>query len=373
MSLFTSSFTDCLKSLNPRFGNESAGYQDDDLPRGTAFHDRTHSMHERPRLARRADPVEVAATLPVLDSLSQQLRDTASDLQQSVLEISTGFCGIAARARESVQLVRCGLESGDSVSADQTISEIHNVMHGLLAAVKDSSQLSARLSGRIQELEEVLSRVNGSLRQVEKIAEQARIVGLNGRLEAARAGSHGDAFNVVANETINLGVHASETSASIRKLAGQLDTSLLSVSADLQARVLVDAETARTSSDRVTVLLDQLGRLHNGLTDSLHKTESVSQSLTQEIGRSVMALQFQDRVNQRIDHVIEALQALQENLSPYSLATSPERTEARVGDWRRWLESRSTMKSERELIRFSNTAAPEGGNSDFGSVELFQE
>ena len=218
MSLFTSSFTNCLKSLIPRFRNESAGYQDDDLPSGTASHGRTHSMHERPRLARRADPVEVAATLPVLDSLSQQLRDTASDLQQSVLEISTGFGGIAARARESVQLVRCGLESGDSVSADQTISEIHNVMHGLLAAVKDSSQLSSRLSGRIQELEEVLSRVDGSLRQVEKIEEEARIVGHNGRLEAARAGSHGDAFNVVANETKHLGVHASETSASIRKL-----------------------------------------------------------------------------------------------------------------------------------------------------------
>ena len=368
MSFFISKIKGCLGSLLPRVRNDSDGQA---LTCSSESAARTHSMRERPRLARRADPLEVAATLPVLDSLSQHLRDTAADLQQSVLEISTGFGGMAARARESVQLAHGGLESGNGVSAEQTILEIHSVMHGLLAAVQESSQLSSRLSIRIHDLEEVLSRVDGSLKQVEKIAEEARIVGLNGRLEAARAGSHGAAFNVVANETKNLGVHASETSASIRKLVEQLDRSLQSVSADLQARVSIDAETARTSNDRVTVLLDQLGRLHSGMTDSLHKTESVSHSLTQEIGRSVMALQFQDRVNQRIDHVVEALQALNENLSPFSRETSPERTQERVGDWRRWLESRSTMKSERELIASSTTSASEGGNSDFGSVELF--
>jgi len=373
MKSFSNKLTECLESFLPRRRvndglTESDSHAASETGSSVAM---THSMRERPRLSRRADPVEVAATLPVLDALSKHLRDTATDLHDSVLQISTGFGGMAARARETVQLAHGGLHSENGASADETITEIHSVLHSLLMAVEDSSALSSRMAGRIRELEDVLTRVDGSLRQVEKIAEEARIVGLNGRLEAARAGSHGAAFNVVANETKNLGVHASETSSSIRRLVEQLDKSLRSVSTELQSRMAADAETVENSKDKVTALLDQLGSLHSGMTDSLHRTESASQSLSQEIARSVMALQFQDRVNQRIDHVVEALQALQENLTPYEREAPSSRVEARAADWRRWLESRSTMKSERDLISSPNTLAENGGNSDFGSVELF--
>lgn len=330
----------------------------------------THSMRERPRLAHRADPTEVAATLPVLDALARQLRDTAADLQTSVLEISTGFGGMAARARETVQIAQGGLQSEKGLNADQTMLEIRQVLQSLLSSVEDSSQLSSRLAARIGELEEVLSQVNNSLKRVEKISEEARIVGLNGRLEAARAGSHGAAFNVVANETKNLGVHASETSCSIRRHVEQLDISLRSVSGELQSRMSIDAETARRTQETVADLLSQLSLLHHGMTDSLHRTETVSESLSREIGRSVMALQFQDRVNQRLDHVVEALIAIQENLAPFAQAANPQRVQARAADWHRWLESRSTMKSERDLIP-SESAGADSGSADCGSVELF--
>jgi methyl-accepting chemotaxis protein len=270
-----------------------------------------------------------------------------------------------------VEIAQSGLHSEDGINTDSTICEIRNVLHELLSSVQESSQLSSRMATRIGELELVLSNVNASLRKVEKIADEARIVGLNGRLEAARAGQYGAAFNVVANETKNLGVHAADTSSSIRLLVDKLDESLKSVSAELQSRMSLDAETVKNSQNTVSRLLDQLGLMHHGMTSSLHRTEAVSESLSQEIGRSVMALQFQDRVNQRIDHVVEALVALRENLTPFEREVSPTRVEARAGDWRQWLESRSTMKSERDVISSSGSAAASGGNSDFGSIELF--
>ena len=331
----------------------------------------THSNHTCPQFADSADPVEVAASLPILAALSTHLRDTASDLQNSVLEISSGFGGMADRVRETVSIAQTGLISNDSVGTGSTVAEIRSVLNSLLSAVQESTQLSSRLAGRIGKLESVLANVNTSLRRVEKISEEARIVGLNGRLEAARAGNHGAAFNVVANETKNLGIHAAETSASIRGLVDQLDTSLRSVSSELQERISIDAETAERCESTVSGLLDQLGAMHAGMTNSLHRTESLGESLSRDIGRSVMALQFQDRVNQRLDHVVEALQALQENLTPFVDEAAPDLVESRAQDWTDWLNSRSTMESERITIGSSGSAAASNSSSDFGSVELF--
>jgi methyl-accepting chemotaxis protein len=365
-----------LRLLIPgRFGrglDQCVGRHEAELKTSTeSYRGQTHSISFRPRLSRLADPVEVAATLPVLESLSRHLQQTAIDLQESVLEISSGFGGMAEQARETVQIAQSGLQNHDGRSTDGTIGEIRCVLHSLLSAVQDSSQLSLQLSGRIGELEKVLAGVTQSLVRVEKIADEARIVGLIGRLEAARAGSHGAAFNVVASETKNLATNASETSASIRRLVQQLDVSLRSVSADLQERIVLDADVAKRSQETVTQLLDQLSVMHHGMTESLQKTESISEALTREIGRSVMALQFQDRVNQRLDHVSETLLALHENLLPFAAKVSASQADARADDWREWLSSRSTMTSERVLIAHSGESVSSGGKSDCGSVELF--
>jgi hypothetical protein len=58
------------------------------------FRGQTHSMCSRPRLAKRADPIEVAATLPVLDSLSKHLRESyRCHQQQDAIE----YANFAAR------------------------------------------------------------------------------------------------------------------------------------------------------------------------------------------------------------------------------------------------------------------------------------
>ena len=377
MNTLTKKLTSGISSLLIRRENGSEQIRRDDAPgeeaADLAFSSprRTHSNQERPRLARKADPTEVAAMLPILDSLAKHVHETAEDLQHSVLEISTGFGGMAARVRETVETAHSGLASDSGLNTDNTIHEIRAVLGSLLSAVQESTNSSQQLSERLQKLEQTLGEVNASLRQVETIAEEARIVGLNGRLEAARAGSHGAAFNVVANETKNLGVHAAETSASIRKQVEQLNRSLHQVSTELRERISIDAASALDSQVKVTNLLDQLGVMHHGLTTSLQRTESLSEGVSRDITKSIMALQFQDRVNQRLDHVVEALQALKENLSPFKDVASAERASSRSADWRAWLNSRSTMSSERQVIGQDSKANPSTPASDFGSVELF--
>lgn len=317
-----------------------------------------------------ADPSEAAAAKCVLQSLERQIRATATDLQESLLKVSGGFGGIASRARQSVEVAQHGLDPGEGrASMSETVHAIQTTLHGLLTSIRDSSEQSRRFSQQIHQLEQVLRDVNQSLTRVEGIAEEARIVGLNGRLEAARAGAHGAAFSVVANESKNLASNAAQTSASIRACVRQLDAALKKVAGQLNEQIRLDSEVVSQNEVMVNQLLMQLGMLHEDLTGALLQTQNIGSELGGEISRTITGLQFQDRINQQLDHIAEAIDAVEKTLKPFESVASPARVAQRSRDWKQWMERNSTMQSERSVV--NSDASNSVSHADFGSVELF--
>lgn len=241
--------------------------------------------------------VEVAAGVRVLQILSGQLQQTAMDIQDSIIRVSTGFAGMAQQAASAVQLSQCRVQSREGMN-------------------------------------KVLDAARKTLDEVDTIAREARMVGLNGQIEAARAGKQGIAFTVVANETKSLALHAA------------------------------------TTSDMLKRMLNELAVLHEQLVEALQSSESTSESLSREITRAVMGLQFQDRVNQQLQHITETLDAIYDRAVPITEQVPPGKVAARLNDWREWMRSRSTMESERVVAGTGSEGATTQGDG-FGSVELF--
>jgi hypothetical protein len=82
-----------------------------------------------------------------------------------------------------------------------------------------------------------------------------------------------------------------------------------------------------------------------------------------------MSMQFQDRVSQRIAHVIETLEILTKRMEPVCANAPQKEVELRCSEWMREISARYTMDSEREM--YSGTANPAHSNSDECLVELF--
>lgn len=241
--------------------------------------------------------VELAAGVRVLQILSGQLQQTAVDIQDSIVRVSTGFAGMAQQAASAVQLSQCRVQSREGMN-------------------------------------KVLDAARKTLDEVDTIAREARMVGLNGQIEAARAGQQGIAFSVVANETKSLALHAA------------------------------------TTSDMLKKMLNELAVLHEQLVEALQSSESTSECLSKEITRAVMGLQFQDRVNQQLQHITETLDAIYDRAVPITEQVPPHKVAARLEDWREWMQSRSTMESERTVAGSGSVTSMSQGDG-FGSVELF--
>lgn len=184
-------------------------------------------------------------------------------------------------------------------------------------------------------LDRALSSARKTLRQVEFIADEARLVGINGQLEAARAGESGSAFNVVASETSRLASSATSTSMSLQQL------------------------------------LEELRAVHNGLLQSLELSQKRSAELNREFTGAVMTLQFQDRVNQQLGNVAKMLDSLKESLLHYTAGADAGETQRRAAEWMELLCARSTMQSERDLTQQTDSSSDGSATVSTGSVELF--
>ncbi len=60
------------------------------------------------------------------------------------------------------------------------------------------------------------------------------------------------------------------------------------------------------------------------MTHSLSNSAAMSRQLNLDIGQAVMSMQFQDRVNQRIGHLIDSIEELNAELQPYAVTSQVE-------------------------------------------------
>lgn len=125
----------------------------------------------------------------------------------------------------------------------ESIDTMQNVSDSLLKAIENSNQY-------INQSDETIKAVN-------KIANQIKILGLNANIEAARAGEQGRGFAVVANEVQKLSDSSTQFAMEISSLLKSLSSEIDQVNAEVDRIRDISNQQATTSKD-VEVVLTEL-------------------------------------------------------------------------------------------------------------------
>jgi methyl-accepting chemotaxis protein len=325
--------------------------------------------------------IQVAATCHVMTVLERQLAEINSDIEQSVSGICIGFQGMAQRAGQAVDAAESSLKcigsESDEAGSKETknlVARMQSVVITLLKQMTTSCDFSKLVSEKLSTLESSLAEVERTLEQMESFATDAKLVALNGQIEAERLGVAGRAFSVVAKETKSLATQADETSQSIRGLVKKLAGQLRETAIGIRERAELDSKSMSAAEREARSLLSEIESSHQRMVDSLGHMGGISSVLRNDIAKAVMSMQFQDRVSQRIAHVIETMEMLDQYVHPDLTA---DRKVAAMTQSKAWLDEvskRYTMDSERFASGDDDScvgAEAGNGSEDEFSVELF--
>ncbi|MFE8070313.1 methyl-accepting chemotaxis protein [Marinobacteraceae bacterium S3BR75-40.1] len=285
--------------------------------------------------------------LPAWAESLGQVRDLASSNIGSLVE---QFDALIAQLENS-------LSEASRLAGDQDD-------HGVIALLRDTRQQleavseefqrghqeKARLIDTIGSLEGFTDELQQMAASVRTIADQTNLLALNAAIEAARAGEAGRGFAVVADEVRSLSRSSGDTGVRMSEKADNIGHAMRETSGAASTLWTTDEANLTALRETIGSVFEQFEGAVQGLAESSEHMEHNARDVQHTIQGIVMNLQFQDRIEQILEHVQSDLERLQSQL----------RDDQPVTDREQWLQrfrASFTTREEREGSRSATRAS----------------
>jgi methyl-accepting chemotaxis protein len=308
-----------------------------------------------------------------------QLRESANDLNQvrallasaidKLMQSFHGMKGLIESQRSAAQSVVAHHDGGEELTDD--LAGTADTLKSLVESIVSDSRTGAEL---IQKMDAVSTQVGGIMRvltEIDGISKQTNLLSLNAAIEAARAGDAGRGFAVVADEIRKLSARAEHLSQEIRANANEVRVAIEDAEDTIQKMGAPDMEFASTAKTKVDGVLFRIGTANASMAQVITQQSAISDEVDKVVGGAVTSLQFQDMVNQLIEHAHDRIRGM-------------EQAWVLLGEWTKetaegsFHDDEKEQQVQRRLQELLSLAGEQGekkpvhqDNMESGPVELF--
>ena len=214
-------------------------------------------------------------------SLARQQSEIAQ-IATAVHEMSATATEVASNAEQAAAVAHASAKSCEQ--GKQVISCNQHSITSLAGQVEQASNIIQELEKNAQEINTILSTIQG-------IAEQTNLLALNAAIEAARAGEQGRGFAVVADEVRVLSKRTHSSTEEIRAMIETLQrntqqaVNTMHQSQQLAKNSVEDAQNATLALEQITHAIGEISDMATQISSAAEEQRAV----TDEVGRNIQA------------------------------------------------------------------------------------
>lgn len=195
-----------------------------------------------------------------MENVSQS-QNSDTDILTTAMEEMTHSAHTISEDTKNVAEATSQADTKGKVVHDLTDASINSLMQ-LVTTVSDAGNV-------IQELESNVANIASVLDVIRGISEQTNLLALNAAIEAARAGSHGHGFSVVADEVRNLSKKTENSTVEIQSMIENLKKASQRAVSSIDMSIENGEITVKKSSKSSESLIE-IAELLTTITDMSH-------------------------------------------------------------------------------------------------------
>ncbi|HEY8977463.1 MAG TPA: methyl-accepting chemotaxis protein [Burkholderiaceae bacterium] len=274
------------------------------------------------RLRRARDTRTAAANAAFLDSTDRVGHDVlpvwAAHIESSRQQMETAVAALTRRFGGIVdrldQTSRAASQDGDD-SLSAAFGQSRQDLQSILDSLREAMASNEAMNAEVQSLGRFVAELQQMAAEVADIAQQTNLLAINAAIEAAHAGAEGRGFAVLAQEVRKLSALSGATGQRMADKVAVIGEAIRVARDAAQASARREAASAQASEEAINGVLERF----RGVTESLEASAAVlkqeNAGIQVEIVESLVQLQFQDRVSQRMAHVHHNIGRLPELLA----------------------------------------------------------
>jgi len=255
---------------------------------------------------------------PYIEVMRGQIGDALAESEREVMAAIEQIGCLVGESQQQRDRIAHSVKSGRDLT-DSTHARAEQNKEVVAAIARQFREQNEEIRSeflRLQSLSQEVYSLTPLIKVITSIATQTNMLALNAEIEAARAGSAGRGFSVVANEVRKLAALSSEAATDISQ---KISSTCKKVEVEVkQAQSSLEKHDACKSMNH---LIDDLGAMQvefarNGelLLAVISEVETNYAEAVNRLSEAMGHIQFQDVMRQRLEHVQEALTEMRDHI-----------------------------------------------------------